>query len=64
MPTPTPLTETTPAERTENFLNNTLPKITAKFKAYTTNEQTGALVDMVTDVDNSGITVAPPLDPD
>lgn len=64
MPTPTPTTATTPAERISNFKNNVLPGIAGAFPAYQTNQTTHDLSAIVSDVDNSGAEVVPPLDPD
>lgn len=62
--TPTPTTATTPAQRIENYKNNVLPGIAAKFPAYVTNETTNAINDIVYDVKNSGAEEVPPLSPD
>lgn len=62
--TPTPTTATTPAQRIENYKNNVLPGITAKFPAYVTNEQTNTINAIVYDVKNSGAEEVPPLSPD
>lgn len=52
----------TPAERMTNYLTTELPQVAAKFPAFTTNAVTSDLSDMVTDADNSGAQIVPPLD--
>lgn len=54
----------TPQQRMTEFLNNSLPGIAAKFPAFTTNSVTSDLSSMVSDVDNSGAEITPPLDPE
>lgn len=54
----------TPAERLNNYLDNEVSKVSAKFPAFNTNATTSALVDMVSDADNSGAQTVPPLDID
>ena len=54
----------TPQQRMTEFLNNTMPGIVGKFPAFTTNSTTNDLSAMVSDVDNSGAEITPPLDPD
>lgn len=52
----------TPATRLNDFLDNEVTKVSGKFPAFNTNAVTSDLADMVTDADNSGAQIVPPLD--
>lgn len=54
----------TPAARLNEFLDNEVTKVSGKFPAFVTNAVTSDLSDMVTDADNSGAQIVPPLDPE